>query len=127
DDRTYRTREEVEAAKRSDSLILFGRYIMERGLLDTSDIEKLRTEIKQQVDVEVEAAWKAADPEPESALRHVFAENGSGFRPIDWSNLRQEDSGDAGQKMEQAEEEILDTTGGEATPSEPPAGGEAQP
>ncbi len=127
DDRTYRTREEVEAAKRSDSLILFGRYIMERGLLDTSDIEKLRTEIKQQIDAEVEAAWNAPDPEPESALRHVFAENGSSFRPIEWSNLRQQDSGDAGQQMDKAEEEILDSTGGEATPSEPPAGEEAQP
>ncbi len=88
DDRTYRTREEVEDAKRNDSLILFGRYLTERGLLDTQDIEQLRTEIKQQVDAEVEAAWNAPDPEPESALRHVFAENGDGFRPIDWQNLR---------------------------------------
>jgi 2-oxoisovalerate dehydrogenase E1 component alpha subunit len=125
DDRTYRTREEVDAAKRSDSLIFFGRYITERGLLDTHDIEQLRTEIKQQIDAEVEAAWKAPDPEPETALQHVFAENGD-FRPIQWENLKDESAGE-GERVERAEDEELDTTGGEATPSEPPAGQDVQP
>ena len=126
DDRTYRSREEVETAKRNDSLIVFGRYIMERGLLDTRDIEQLRTEIKQQVDAEVEAAWNAPDPEPESALRHVFADDLQGFRPIQWPNLQAQDDGGNGQRVERAEDDTLDTTGGEATPSEPPAGQEVQ-
>jgi 2-oxoisovalerate dehydrogenase E1 component alpha subunit len=77
DDRTYRSREEVEEAKRNDSLILFANYLKEQGLLDDEGIESLRAEVKAQVDTDVETAWNAADPAPEDALKHVFAEPGS--------------------------------------------------
>ena len=39
-------------------------------------MEALRTEQKALVDQEVDRAWNAPDPEPESALRHVFADDG---------------------------------------------------
>jgi len=74
DDRTYRSREEVEEARRNDSLIVFANYLRKRGLIDDPGIEALRTEAKAEVDAEADAAWNAPDPEPESALRHVFAE-----------------------------------------------------
>src|SRR6266508_3917637 len=73
DDRTYRSREEVEEAKRNDPLILFGKYLIEVGLIDQGGIETLRDELKQQVDAEVDAAWNAPDPQPEEALEHVYA------------------------------------------------------
>ena len=74
DDRTYRSREEVEEARRNDSLIVFANYLKERSLIDDPGIEALRAEAKAEVDTEADAAWSAPDPEPESALRHVFAE-----------------------------------------------------
>jgi 2-oxoisovalerate dehydrogenase E1 component alpha subunit len=74
DDRTYRSREEVDEAKRNDSLIQFAAYLKEQGLIDDEGIEKVRAEVKQEVDTEADAAWNAPDPEPQSALRHVFAE-----------------------------------------------------
>jgi len=74
DDRTYRPREEVEEARRNDPLTKFGAYLKEQGLIDDEGLERTSAEIKEQVDVEVEAAWNAPDPDPESALRHVFAE-----------------------------------------------------
>jgi 2-oxoisovalerate dehydrogenase E1 component alpha subunit len=74
DDRTYRTREEVDEAKRKDPLIVFGGYLKEIGLLDDERIEALRTELKAEVDAAVDEAWNAPDPEPETALGHVFAE-----------------------------------------------------
>jgi 2-oxoisovalerate dehydrogenase E1 component alpha subunit len=76
DDRTYRSREEVEAAKAKDPIIVFGAYLKEQGLLDDDRIEALRSEVKARVDEEVDRAWNAPDPEPDSALRHLFAEDG---------------------------------------------------
>jgi 2-oxoisovalerate dehydrogenase E1 component alpha subunit len=73
DDRTYRSREEVEEAKRNDSLIVFAAYLKEQGLIDDEGIEQARKELKDQVDAEAVAAWNSPDPEPESALLHVFA------------------------------------------------------
>ncbi len=76
DDRTYRSREEVEEAKRNDPLLAFATFLKERGLTDEDAIERIRTEVKAEVDAEVEAAWAAADPSPESAFEHVFASDG---------------------------------------------------
>jgi 2-oxoisovalerate dehydrogenase E1 component alpha subunit len=106
DDRTYRSREEVDEAKRNDSLIVFAEYLKEHGVIDDEGIEKLRAEVKSEVDAEVDAAWEEEDPTPESLFQHVFAEG-------DASGEGSEDHGD--QKRD-----ALETTGGEATPSESP-------
>ena len=74
DDRTYRTREEVEEAKGKDPLIAFADYLKQAGLIDDEGVESTRVELKAEVDQAVEDAWNAADPEPETAMRHVFAE-----------------------------------------------------
>ena len=111
DDRTYRSREEVEEAKRNDSLILFANELKSLGLLDDPGIESLRVEVKAEVDAEVEAAWSAEDPSAESLFWHVFgdapAPTGSG-------------TGGGGTNQE---DDAMETTGGEATPAEPPAKG----
>jgi 2-oxoisovalerate dehydrogenase E1 component alpha subunit len=74
DDRTYRTREEVEEAKKKDPLVVFGTYLAELGLTDDDRIEAMRAEIKAEVDQAVDEAWNEPDADPDSALRHVFAE-----------------------------------------------------
>jgi 2-oxoisovalerate dehydrogenase E1 component alpha subunit len=74
DDRTYRTREEVEEAKKNDPIVLFGTYLKDQGLIDDEGIESLRKELKDEVDRAVDEAWNQPDAEPGSALRHVFAE-----------------------------------------------------
>jgi 2-oxoisovalerate dehydrogenase E1 component alpha subunit len=105
DDRTYRSREEVDEARRNDPIILFGNYLKEQKVIDSEGAEKLRGEVKGQVDAEVDAAWNAPDPEPETAIEHVFARSGqgTGFKLLDRN---------------------LETAGGEATPAEPPAEGQ---
>jgi 2-oxoisovalerate dehydrogenase E1 component alpha subunit len=74
DDRTYRSREEVEEARKKDPILQFGNYLKEIGLADDEKLESLRTELKADMDRAVDEAWNAADPDPSSALRHVFAE-----------------------------------------------------
>ncbi len=108
DDRSYRSREEVEEAKRNDSLIVFANYLRQQGLLDDDAIESTRVEIKAEVDAEVEVAWKAEDPSPESALDHVFAD-------VTPSRADGSSGGDTNVKAD-----AIGTTGGEATPADSP-------
>ncbi len=74
DDRTYRPREEVEEARKRDPIILFESYLKKVGMVDEDDVESIRGELKEMVDREADEAWNAPDPDPETALRHVFAE-----------------------------------------------------
>jgi 2-oxoisovalerate dehydrogenase E1 component alpha subunit len=76
DDRTYRAREEVEEAKKKDPILRFEAYLKKHGLTTDDKVEALRKELKDQVDTAVDEAWNAPDPDPESAVRHVFAEEG---------------------------------------------------
>ena len=108
DDRTYRSREEVEEAKRNDPLIVFAGYLKDQGLLDDDGVESLRAEVKANVDQEADAAWNAPDPEPEDALRHVFADAASAAMGAR--------AGDQGNEKADA----FESTGGEATPAESP-------
>jgi 2-oxoisovalerate dehydrogenase E1 component alpha subunit len=75
DDRSYRSREEVEEARHHDPIVQFGSYLAEHGVLDGPGQDEVRAEIKNGIDVDIAAAWDAADPDPATALRHVFAED----------------------------------------------------
>ena len=76
DDKTYRPRDEVEEARHHDPLERFAILLRDAGVLDGSAAEALRVEVKEEVDAAIAAAWEAPDPLPESALRHVFADEG---------------------------------------------------
>src|SRR5947208_12189456 len=75
DDRTYRPREEVEEAKRNDPIVRSGNELKDLGLIDDDGAEKTRTDLKAEVDEAVDKAWNAPDPEPESALLNLFADD----------------------------------------------------
>ncbi len=74
DDRRYRSREEVEEWGKKDPILRFQTYLEEHGFLDASARDALTVRAAGEVDAAAEYAEKAAPPEPESALRHVFAE-----------------------------------------------------
>jgi 2-oxoisovalerate dehydrogenase E1 component alpha subunit len=74
DDKSYRSREEVEEARHRDPVVQFGRYLSEHGVIDDDADEALRTDVKTEIESAIQAAWEAPDPGPESALRHVFEE-----------------------------------------------------
>jgi 2-oxoisovalerate dehydrogenase E1 component alpha subunit len=74
DDKSYRSREEVEEARQRDPVVQFGDYLMVQGVIDESGERALRDEVKEEIDAAIQAAWEAPDPKPESALRHVFEE-----------------------------------------------------
>jgi 2-oxoisovalerate dehydrogenase E1 component alpha subunit len=74
DDRTYRSREEVEEAKHHDPLLRFGTYLREHGLLDDARIGSLTAEVKAEIDRAIDEAWNAPDPDPATLERFLFAE-----------------------------------------------------
>lgn len=76
DDKTYRSREEVEEHRHHDPIVRFGAILRERGLLDDGAADALREELKAEIDAAIQAAWDAPDPLPETATQHVFAEEG---------------------------------------------------
>lgn len=75
DDRTYRSREEVEQHKRHDPLLEFARYLKEQGLITDDGTERIQEEVKATIDAAVDEAWNAPDPEPETAMGNVFADD----------------------------------------------------
>jgi TPP-dependent pyruvate/acetoin dehydrogenase alpha subunit len=76
DDKTYRSREEVEEARDRDSLVTFAGYLTNRGLLDAGSDEQLRAQLKTEIDAAITSAWESTDPDPATSMLHVFAEDG---------------------------------------------------
>ncbi|MBA3689855.1 MAG: thiamine pyrophosphate-dependent dehydrogenase E1 component subunit alpha, partial [Actinobacteria bacterium] len=75
DDKSYRTREEVEEAHHHDPIDQFATYLIEQSIADQDTLAAMHTEVKADIERQISAAWEAPDPEPGSALRHVFAED----------------------------------------------------
>lgn len=73
DDRSYRSREEVETWKAKEPLLVYQRYLLERGLLDQDKIEALDAKAIAEVDHAQQIAEDAPYPAPEETLLHVYA------------------------------------------------------
>jgi 2-oxoisovalerate dehydrogenase E1 component alpha subunit len=74
DDRSYRSREEVEEAKHKDPLVVFGAYLRERGIADDAALEALREEIRTDVDRQIDEAWSSPDPDPATLEMRLYAD-----------------------------------------------------
>ncbi|MED1601148.1 thiamine pyrophosphate-dependent dehydrogenase E1 component subunit alpha [Alkalihalophilus marmarensis] len=74
DDRAYRSREEVEEAKKLDSIITFAQYLREVGLLTDQSLEEMEKRVAKIVNEATEYAENAPYADPESAMKHVYAE-----------------------------------------------------
>jgi 2-oxoisovalerate dehydrogenase E1 component alpha subunit len=74
DDKTYRSREEVEEHRHDDPVNRLGEYLRTNGVLDDVGAAELRSAVKTEIDEALAAAWDAPDPTAESAMRHVFHE-----------------------------------------------------
>jgi TPP-dependent pyruvate/acetoin dehydrogenase alpha subunit len=75
DDRTYRSREEVEEARLHDPVSLFATYLMGQRLAGDEEIASMAEEVKADLNGAMDKAWNAADPDPATLTRHVFRED----------------------------------------------------
>lgn len=74
DDRTYRSREEMEAMKKEDPLEQFQAALLDEGVLSQDLIDTWDEEAKQTVQAAVEYAEAADYPEVDAATGPVYAE-----------------------------------------------------
>jgi 2-oxoisovalerate dehydrogenase E1 component alpha subunit len=74
DDRTYRSREEVEMWKQREPLVVMQNYLHSVGLLDEARLQAYEARARQMVDDANEFARQAPYPQPASALTNVWGE-----------------------------------------------------
>jgi len=74
DDRTYRSRDEVEEHKKKDPLIVGRRILEEEGLINQTKVDEMELRVKEMVDEAVQFAEKAEYPSLEEAMVPVYAE-----------------------------------------------------
>ncbi len=72
DDRTYRSRDEVNHWKRLDPILRYQNYLRDKGLLDDAAIDEVEARVRQEVDEAQAAAIAAPYPPPEAALFPVY-------------------------------------------------------
>ena len=74
DDRTYRSRDEVEENKLRDPILVNSRHLMEEKILTEEKLKEMETRAKEIVDEAVEYAANAEYPEPADGLYPVYTE-----------------------------------------------------
>ena len=72
DDRTYRTRDEVERQRALDPVPRFERYLIELGVLTREGIEKIRAEITREVNEMTDRIEAESLPNPSSLYSNVY-------------------------------------------------------
>lgn len=72
DPQRYRTKEEVEAAKVHDPIVLWRRSVLENGLATDADLQKILDEIEVEVDAAVQIAETSPEPEPSELYTDVL-------------------------------------------------------
>jgi 2-oxoisovalerate dehydrogenase E1 component subunit alpha len=73
DDRSYRSREEVEAWKRKDPILRFQNMLLQEAALTQAKVDEYEERIKGEVDRAQYAAENSPEPAPEEALGDVYA------------------------------------------------------
>jgi 2-oxoisovalerate dehydrogenase E1 component alpha subunit len=74
DDRSYRSREEVEMWKKRDPISCYEKVLREKGVLTDTLAERILNRVMGQVDDATEYAQRAPYPRAEDALHPVFGE-----------------------------------------------------
>jgi 2-oxoisovalerate dehydrogenase E1 component alpha subunit len=74
DQRRYRDPAEVETLKEHDPIMLFGNRLLAAGLLSAEGDDKLRAEVKAEINEASRRAEARPDPDPATAERWVYAE-----------------------------------------------------
>ena len=75
DQRRYRDAAEVEALKEHDPIVIFARELRDLGILDDATDERLRAEVKDEINAATRGAEARPEPDVANAMRHVYVED----------------------------------------------------
>ncbi|SHE45164.1 2-oxoisovalerate dehydrogenase E1 component alpha subunit [Seinonella peptonophila] len=73
DDSSYRSRDEVDLAKKRDPIQLFRNYLVEQGLLSDDYEHRVIARITKEINEATEYAEQAPDPDPSDLYRYIYA------------------------------------------------------
>lgn len=73
DDKSYRSREEVENAKEADPISKFASFLTSQGIVSDFEILKLKDQLVDTINQQASLAQEVADPTPESVSTNVYA------------------------------------------------------
>lgn len=73
-DMTYRTKAEVDEAKKHDGVLTFADYLRQLGILTTDKEKEMEERIRKEIDEATDYAEKAPFADPQSVLRYVYEE-----------------------------------------------------
>lgn len=74
DDSTYRSKEEVAAAKAIDSIYTYGEYLRENGLMSEDQETEIRGKLRRMIDEATDLAESAEDADADTLFLHVYGE-----------------------------------------------------
>jgi 2-oxoisovalerate dehydrogenase E1 component len=74
DDRYYRTRREREDEAARDPLVTFARFLLDEGLIERQELDRIARDLQLEILEDAKRALEAPQPEPESALLHLYSE-----------------------------------------------------
>ena len=75
DDRTYRTRDEVEAQRKLDPVPAFEQRLLDGGIISQEELAALRVEITQTVNATTDSVEGEPQPEPGDLYGNVYADS----------------------------------------------------
>ena len=74
DPANYQPDQEKKASLKSEPIGRFERWLLDKGIAEKADLEKITALIDREIEQAVEAAQAAPDPAPEDALEDLFVE-----------------------------------------------------
>ncbi|MDX1429693.1 MAG: transketolase C-terminal domain-containing protein, partial [Rhodothermales bacterium] len=75
----YRSKEELEKDRQVDPIARLELDLIEAGVLTEGEIEQMRAEVSQQIDADTVWAQQQPDPDPSTAVKHVYFEGDLGL------------------------------------------------
>ncbi|HKD09727.1 MAG TPA: dehydrogenase E1 component subunit alpha/beta [Bryobacteraceae bacterium] len=74
DERFYKTKREREEEALRDPIVRMQNFLLDEGLLDRQEIDRIVREIQHEVLEDAHQAMKSAPPAPETALLHLYSD-----------------------------------------------------
>src|ERR1700691_3012772 len=74
DERYYKTKHEREEEALRDPLLTFPKFLVEEGIIDAAALAEIVREIDRDILEDTHQALKAAPPEPDTALDHLYSD-----------------------------------------------------
>jgi pyruvate dehydrogenase E1 component alpha subunit len=72
--KVYRTAEEIDSWRRRDPITRFGLYCVDHGLLDQDEVDRIWTDVANEVKQAIDEALEAAFPDPDTLYEHVYGD-----------------------------------------------------